>query len=321
MMLTLDEPLALDVAVLPTTLLGGDSDGIVAAQADEQLDPEALLSRCRLKYAQFHCLSSVVALEAMASISLATALTGTRIGVITAGGPHHVQNAWNSTQRVLEKGPGFITPAEFPHTIMNSFPTTLASALGARAFAFSVGDSAISLYEAVYRAAQLISAAHAEHVIVAAVSGAEPVLTGLYKDLGRCVFDGTHAICIHVGKSRVTDQGFLLQSAYISTASEEEYSTRVEAAIEDVHYRAVTSLSLRMSDDAEGRRGERACLFDQTECLTPLKDGLRLARIHSGEPVFLALKADGKLCGFRVIHRSLHTATMGISKNKPNQPQ
>ena len=307
MMLTLDEPLALDVAVFPSTLLGSDWDGIVATPADEQLDLEALLSRCRLKYARFHCLSTVVALEAVASLSLATALSGTRIGVITAGGPHHVQNAWNSTLRVLEKGPGFLTPAEFPHTIMNSFPTTLASVLGARAFAFSVGDSAISLYEAVYRAVQLISAKHAEHVVVAAAGGKGPVLSGLFKDLGWDMPDGGQAICIHVGKSRVTDQGFLLQSAYLGTASEGDSRARLEAAIEDVPYRAITSLSYRMTADAEGRRCKSTFLLDPTKGLTPLKDGLRLGRIHSGEPVFLALEADSKLCGFRIIHQPVHT--------------
>jgi hypothetical protein len=103
-----------------------------------------------------------------------------RLGILTAGGPQHVGPGWRFLERSWDAGPSMVNPLAFPATLASSIPTALAAAIGARAFALTIGHDDLAVLQALDRACALIRSSHADDVFVVVGSDYDPQLIRLW---------------------------------------------------------------------------------------------------------------------------------------------
>ena len=88
-----------------------------------------------------------------------------RLGIIACGGNFHAQHCLSFLDRALQGSPELVNPLDFPHTLVSALPTTIAEALQARGFAFTLGDDEFAVLDILATAADLMAVGAADCVI------------------------------------------------------------------------------------------------------------------------------------------------------------
>lgn len=88
-----------------------------------------------------------------------------RLGIISCGGNFHFQHCFSFLERALEGSPELVNPLEFPHTLVSALPTTIAEVLQAKAFAFTLGDDELAIFDIFAAAYDLLTLGAADCII------------------------------------------------------------------------------------------------------------------------------------------------------------
>lgn len=88
-----------------------------------------------------------------------------RLGVISCGGSFHSQHCLSFLDRAVKGAPELVNPLDFPHTLVSALPTTIAEALQAKAFAFTLGDDEFAIFDILAAAADLMAIGAADCII------------------------------------------------------------------------------------------------------------------------------------------------------------
>ncbi len=89
------------------------------------------------------------------------------IGILCIGQDLSANHTEVFLRRAHEGKPDLINPLNFPHTLSSAVPATLAQVLGAKAFAFLLGDTPSALKEALVAAQDMLKLGLASAVLVA----------------------------------------------------------------------------------------------------------------------------------------------------------
>jgi hypothetical protein len=103
---------------------------------------------------------------------------------------------------LVTEGVGLLNPLFFPNTLPSAVPCTIAAECRAKAFAFAVGYSPHSFFEALMTAVQLIKTRHAGSVLIAAVFDAGPVNRRAVAGVNPSLSLGDVSICCLVSTSK-----------------------------------------------------------------------------------------------------------------------
>ncbi|QPH56034.1 hypothetical protein [Pontivivens ytuae] len=116
--------------------------------------------------------------EAMAQVSLA----GKEIGVISVGADLNVNHTQVFLTRARRGQPDLINPLDFPHTLNSGVPSSLAQALGAKAFALVCGDGPSGVVAALKTASGFFSVGFGRAALIT-VSQEDPIWTQTGSDI------------------------------------------------------------------------------------------------------------------------------------------
>ena len=98
----------------------------------------------------------------------------TRTGIIATAGPVNAAHCIKFLERPLAGAAHLTNPQDFPHTLVSALPTSIAEMLGAKAFAFSMGEDVLAVHEVFAAAFDLLNADMAGHVIAVFASSYDP---------------------------------------------------------------------------------------------------------------------------------------------------
>jgi len=142
---------------------------------------KALLETSGIRHAAANGLATSLVAHACRSALVEGVVSGDRLGILVNGGPWALDSAITFLRRAATAGPNFVNPLTFPTTLVSSTPTAVAAALGARAFAYSVGHDELAFFDMLRRARQALSYDHADEVLAVAVSADSPMVEELHR--------------------------------------------------------------------------------------------------------------------------------------------
>jgi 3-oxoacyl-[acyl-carrier-protein] synthase III len=120
-----------------------------------------------------HSFASILAITAAKNCLAKASLSPSRLGVIAACGPVHLQVAFEMTRQILSEGSDYLDPLLFPHSIPSAVPTSVAAACRASAFAIGIGDNCEAFFEGIEQATRFIAADYADAVLVVATNDSQ----------------------------------------------------------------------------------------------------------------------------------------------------
>jgi hypothetical protein len=88
-----------------------------------------------------------------------------QVGLLCNGGPWNLDSASRFLERALDAGPEFVNPLSFPATLVSATPCAVAAAVGAHAFAYSLGHDELAFFDVLRRARQYLDFGHARTVV------------------------------------------------------------------------------------------------------------------------------------------------------------
>ncbi len=106
-----------------------------------------------------------------------------RLGIISTSGNLHTEHCIEFLDRALQGSPNLVNPLDFSHTLVSALPTTLAEVIEARAFAFSIGEDELAVFEILDSASDLLELGFADCVI-AIFASSNDVVTRIAHETG-----------------------------------------------------------------------------------------------------------------------------------------
>lgn len=89
-----------------------------------------------------------------------------KIGILSVGRDLSANHTEIFLRRAREGKPQLVNPLDFPHTLNSAMPGSIAQALGAKAFAFVLGDTPTSVFDALQFAVDALSVGLAQTVLI-----------------------------------------------------------------------------------------------------------------------------------------------------------
>ncbi|CAN0467948.1 unnamed protein product, partial [Scytosiphon promiscuus] len=89
------------------------------------------------------------------------------IGILCVGQDLSANHTDVFLRRAHEGKPDLVNPLDFPHTLNSAVPGTLAQVLGAKAFAFILGDTPSAIRDALVAAQEMLETDLASAVLIA----------------------------------------------------------------------------------------------------------------------------------------------------------
>ncbi|WP_316205353.1 hypothetical protein [Bradyrhizobium sp. SZCCHNS3004] len=150
-----------------SNLVRGPADGDYANWCDD------IVKSSPIKHAKYQSFASVIGFQSIAPF-VSDVRSIDRLGLVVTGSAQHVGVAWRFAERAFQAGPSMVNPISFPATLTSAVPASIAAAVGAHAFALTIGYDDRALFEAIDRSCLMIRHDHADDVFVVACADRSP---------------------------------------------------------------------------------------------------------------------------------------------------
>lgn len=199
-----------------------DRDGFCIVRNVDKSNRDQILSTAGLKHAKYHAFSSSLSLIGCKKCLNNATFNRNTLGILCVGGPLHCEIAWSFAEMIIKRGWRLANPLYFPNTIASSIPCSVASALGAKAFAFTIGYDHHAFFDVLRYASQAIHLNYAERVLIASPFDANSIVQRSALELRLSAKFGTTAVCGLLEPSLPENSGLLLHNILPSAKSSKE---------------------------------------------------------------------------------------------------
>lgn len=169
---------------------------------------EESLAQTRIRHARYQPFSAVIGLTCVDDL-LPASVVPERLGVVVAGGCHHVPNAWRFAEHAHTEGPRYLNPLAFPSILPSAVASCIAATIEARAFSLTVGYDHRAFVQAIERSTRLIIRDFADDVMVVAVSDDDLILTNAAAS-AEFSLPSLDVACVHLSRYHLPDACELL---------------------------------------------------------------------------------------------------------------
>ncbi|RNJ50367.1 hypothetical protein [Methylocystis hirsuta] len=155
-----------------------DEDALHAKWCDD------VLRASPIKHAKHQSFASIIGFQSIAPF-VSEIRSPDRLGVVVAGGTQHIGVAWRFVERAFRAGSSMVNPISFPATLTSAVPASIAAAVGAHAFALTIGYDHRALFEAIDRSCLMVRRDYADDVFVVACTDRRPHPTEAWDETER----------------------------------------------------------------------------------------------------------------------------------------